>query len=568
MGHLPLDPLLAPSHVVVVGDADAAPDADAETTVLDPDVDPATLPDADLALVTSRSEIVAVVEALIDADVPAIVVTDDVPDRAWFDLVETATAADVALLGPEASFARPVEDIGAGLDESPDAGSVALVTEDQATLAGLTAEGVRRSLGFSLLLATGRHPTARAADAIETLEGDPATDVALVRPARIDRDFFETARDCSPALSLAVHAPNWSIADAPVPLGEDLLVRPAALRDATLAQAGVLTVDSVDRLLDLAPALAEQPLPDGDRVVIVSNAGGPGVMATDAVGTSRLSMADLADETVDALEEVIPDRAFAQNPLDLLADSDIEVFRGVLDAVLADPGVDAAVVISAPNPLFTFEELAEIVADARSRHESPVVTALMGGESTAAAAEHLRRVGIPNYFDPFQAVQVIAALADQRDAAARRRGERERAVAVSDLAVGRSASDLLTAAGLPDDDVADGVSVSVAGSTIDTMGPIVAVGLTDHAAVLDDVAVRVAPIGTREAVAMLDDLRGARLLKGARGTAAVDVDALAEAIARIGAIVDGLEGVREVSATLRAGEDGIAIDEASVDRHQ
>lgn len=569
MGHLALDSLLSPDRVVVVGADDASPTGTAsETEPVTPSAvadDPsATLvDDTDLAIVETAVDVERTVPALIDAGVGAILVTAAVERRTWFDLVAAATDAGVHLLGPEASIAVPRTGLGAGIDETFDAGTIGVVTEDGMTLSALAAEAATRHLGFSVALATGHHSTVRPADVLRALEDDEETTVVLTRPEQIDRDFFDAASTLSPEMALAVHAPKWASADEPLPLSDDATVAPDILRDAVLRQAGVLAVDSVDRLLDLAPALAEQPLPADDNVVIVSNAGGPGVMATDAVGTSRLSMADLADETVEALEAVIPERAYARNPLDLLADSDIQVFRGVLDAVLTDPGVDAAVVISAPNPLFTFEELADIVVDARSEHESPVVTALMGGESTRAAADQLRQVGIPNYFDPFQAVAVIASLADQRDAAAKRRTRERADVSIpvdkvrTRIERDDTADEILEAAGLDVDGGGDGVAVSVAVRTLPTLGPVVAVGVSEYTGILDDVAVRVAPPSVGEVRAMLDELRASQLLKGARGTEAVDVTALVESIQRLSAMVASLDEVDDVSATLHATADGV-----------
>ncbi|MFB6071093.1 MAG: acetate--CoA ligase family protein [Halanaeroarchaeum sp.] len=575
MGRPQLDSLLSPERVAVVGPsgriADVAPEIvalDTATVVRGARDD--WLATADLALVTDGTNVEATVPALIAVGVDTLLVAVDVPDRTWFGFVEQALDEGVELLGPDARLGRPATGLTAGIGETLAGGAVAVLTDDGPTLDALVAEGVDRSLGFSLALATGRHPTVRPADVVGSLDVDRETDVVLIRPERIDRDLYGAAGGASADLSVVVLAPKRACTDAPIDVGPALRVSPAALRDATLAQAGVVSVDSVDRLLDLAPALAEQPLPDGDRVVVVSNAGGPGVMATDAVGASRLTMADLAEATVERLEEALPDRAFARNPLDLLADSDIAAFRDVLDAVLTDPGVDAAVVISAPNPLFTFEELAEMIADARSRHDSPVVTALMGGGSTDSAAARLREVGIPNYFDPFQAVRVIAALADQRDAAARRRADVDASVAlpVDEIrtAIDRMADarDVVRLAGIPTESDTGGVTVSIGATRTSSLGPIVAVGVTEYADVLDDVAIRVAPIGPGEAHDALEDLRASQLLGGARGTAATDVDALADAISRVSAIPSPETGIDSVRVTVAVGERGVSICDADV----
>lgn len=574
MGDLSLDPLLSPDRVAVVGFDDVGVVASgAEMRRFEPErveSHDEWLAGADLAIVTTATDIATTVPILVDVGVGSVLVTTTVETTDWFELLEIALDADTALLGPDATLAVPDPGLRVNLDETVETGAVALVGEDPQTIRSLVAEGVSREIGFSTILATGPQATVRPADALRAFDADDATSVVLARPDRIDHDFFEGAADLSPEMALAVHAPKRACADEPVDTYSMGALAPAEIRDAVLEQAGALRVDSVDRLLDLAPALAEQPLPDGDGVVVVSNAGGPGVMATDAVGASRLSMAELADETVDRLNEVIPERAYARNPLDLLADSDIAVFSDVLDAVLTDPAVDAAVVISAPNPLFTFEAMADIVASARAEHESPVVTALMGGESTSEAASRLRSVGIPNYFDPFQAVAVLSALADQRDAAASRQTASAEPATIPVEAV-RSALEergepraLLEAAGISVGDGGEGVDVSVVATDHPQLGPIVVVGVEEYASVLNDMALRVVPAGDDEIRSMFDDLRSSQLLKGARGTEAIDVDGLVDAVRRVAAIPGALSQVETVSVTLRATRSGVSTVDAGL----
>ncbi|MGM0397969.1 MAG: acetate--CoA ligase family protein [Halobacteriota archaeon] len=578
MGDTALDSLLSPNRVSVVGPDDPAVAASAigESKTFDPK----TLAEigrhdwfvgTDLAIVTTTTGIESTVATLVDNDVGSVLVTVPVEDPRWFELVEVATAGDVDLIGPDAALVVPDLGLQANVDDAVESGAIALVGEDPQTIRSLVAEATHREIGFSTVLATGRHATVRPADAIAAFEADEDTSVVLARPERIDRSFYQAASTLSSGMALVVHAPKWACVDEPIDAGSLGTIDPADVRNAVLEQAGVLRVDSVDRLLDLAPALAEQPLPAGDDVVIVSNAGGPGVMATDAVGVSRLSMAELSEETVERLEAAIPDRAYARNPLDLLADSDIDVFSDVLDAVLTDQDVDAAVVISAPNPLFTFEEMAENVASARSEHESPVVTALMGGESTQAAASRLRAVGIPNYFDPFQAVAVLSALADQRDAATRRETEPASSapIPVGEVSTAIDAGDgaraVLAAAGLTGDRPENGVDVSVVARDLPHVGPVVAVGIAEYAAVLNDVALRVSPTSEDEVRSMFDDLRASQLLKGARGTEAVDVDTLVDAVLRIAAIPVAFSAVDTVDATVRASESGVGVTDASLD---
>jgi acyl-CoA synthetase (NDP forming) len=181
---------------------------------------------------------------------------------------------------------------------------------------------------------------------------------------------------------------------------------------AGLRQAGVLRADSVGELFDYASILAGQPLPDTDGVAIVTNAGGPGVMTTDAVGDAALDLATFEDGTRERLAGVLPAAANVYNPVDIIGDAPVERFAETLDIVLADDNVGMAVVLSCPTATLSFDALAEAVVDLQARHELPVAATLMGGSSTESAAARLAAAGIPTYFDPARAVDALGALAE------------------------------------------------------------------------------------------------------------------------------------------------------------
>jgi acetyltransferase len=228
-------------------------------------------------------------------------------------------------------------------------------------------------------------------------------------------------------------------------------------------------------------------------------------MATDAIGVkgnqrfpdhceaslrknSRLSLASFSDETVSTLQDALPDEANVYNPVDVIGDAEIDRFREAIDVALSDDGVGAAVVVSAPTAVLSFEELAEAVLDLQEKHDKPVVTCLMGGESAEAAAAALREGGIPNYFDPARGVRSLEALSEYRDIRestveppAEFDVDRERALEVlrtaekrGDNRLGVEAMDLLDAYGIPTPkgDVVDAPEDAVAAAQ-DIDGPVV-----------------------------------------------------------------------------------------------
>ncbi|MFC7044076.1 acetate--CoA ligase family protein [Halobacteriaceae archaeon GCM10025711] len=295
---------------------------------------------------------------------------------------------------------------------------------------------------------------------------------------------------------------------------------------AAMDRAGVLAVDSVTELVDVGSALAGLPVPPTDGLGVVTNAGGPGVMATDAVDGTRLAVASLGDDATAALDDLVPEAGSIRNPVDILADASLDRFRESLAAVLADDAVGGAVVLSAPSALFDFADLADIVVDVQQDEGKPVATALMGGASVRPAARRLAAAGIPNFFDPARAVRSLGALADYRAVRDRTDSPSTADVAVDegrvDLALAeRNGRALLDAYGVPTTSapVPDAIPTVLAAGRDDEFGPVVAFRLADEVVpAVDDVAVRLAPVSPTEADRMLDDLDTAPILRGARGT--------------------------------------------------
>jgi acetyltransferase len=198
----------------------------------------------------------------------------------------------------------------------------------------------------------------------------------------------------------------------------------------------------------------------------VTNAGGPGVMTTDAVGDSSLSLAEFTDGTLDALGERLPDGANIYNPVDIIGDASADRFEEALDVVLDDPSVGMAVVLACPTAPLDFEELAAITVDKQEAYDVPVAGVLMGGSSTRTAAGTLSDAGIPSYFDPARAVRSLEILSEYGESREhevveattfdvdreRARSILERAARRNSTRLGVEAMDLLDAYGIPTPD--------------------------------------------------------------------------------------------------------------------
>jgi acyl-CoA synthetase (NDP forming) len=259
-------------------------------------------------------------------------------------------------------------------------------------------------------------------DFLEAWGDDPDTNVVLgyLEGIEAGREFIDAAREVTQETPAVVVKSGRTEAGAQAASSHTgTIAGSEAAYEAGFQQAGVVRAENVQELFDFARALDGLPMPDSEQVAVVTNAGGPGVMATDAVGDSRLSMASFEDDTLDALEDSMPDEANVYNPVDVIGDADLGRFETALDTVLADDNVGCAVVLSAPTAVIDYQELAASVADLQAEYGKPVVTCLMGGERAEAAGEVLSEAGIPNYFDPARAVGSLDALAVQREVQSR-----------------------------------------------------------------------------------------------------------------------------------------------------
>ncbi len=178
---------------------------------------------------------------------------------------------------------------------------------------------------------------------------------------------------------------------------------------AAFKRAGVVRADTFEELFDYATVLSMQPLPKGDRVLIITNAGGPGTMAADAVENAGMQVAELANNTATALRSRLPKAASVGNPVDVLGDADPARYADALDAAQDDDLVDAIIVLLTPQAMTKPVETARAIA-AKLRHDKPVLAAFLGGKGVMPSRAELLAVGLPNYPSPERAVGALKAM--------------------------------------------------------------------------------------------------------------------------------------------------------------
>lgn len=192
--------------------------------------------------------------------------------------------------------------------------------------------------------------------------------------------------------------------------------------EAAFDQSGVIRANTMEELFDYALAFAYQPLAPGDRVAIVTNAGGPGIITTDAIERAGLRLAELTPETVAALMAGLPPTANVHNPIDVIGDARADRYRIGIAAAIADPNVDALLVLFTPQAGSEPEETARAIAELCAGQPKPVLASYMGAVSLGPALAILQEHRIPNYAFPERAVSALAAMVRQREWVGRDRG--------------------------------------------------------------------------------------------------------------------------------------------------
>jgi len=180
--------------------------------------------------------------------------------------------------------------------------------------------------------------------------------------------------------------------------------------DAIFYQTGIQRVEGIDKLFNCAIAFAKQPVPKGNRIAIVTNAGGPGIMATDAAIRHNLKIAELSEETRKKLKKVLPRTASIQNPVDVIGDATHERYEAAIRYVLLDENVDGAIVILAPQAMTDIRETAEIVPRVVKDIDKPVLCSFMGIVDVSEGIRYLEEHGIPNYAFPEAAVRSMSSM--------------------------------------------------------------------------------------------------------------------------------------------------------------
>ncbi|HET98244.1 MAG TPA: CoA-binding protein [Desulfurivibrio alkaliphilus] len=329
-------------------------------------------------------------------------------------LASLCTARQARMLGPNclglinsrhrmnASFAAKM----------PTPGNISVISQSGALATAILDLAAGRHLGLAKLISIGNKADISEVDLLSALTTDPDSRViiAYLEDISSGEEFIKAATETSSQKPVVILKSGTTAAGQQAASSHTGVLAGADIAyGAAFRRSGVIRADTFESLFDYATAFAMQPLPAGDRVLIITNAGGPGTMAADAVEQAGMKVAVLDSNTAAALRSKLPRAASVGNPIDVLGDAEPERYATVLTAAQNDPAVDAIVVILTPQAMTRPAETARAIA-ACLKGDKPVVAAFMGGEDVLPGRAELVAAGLPDYPSPERAVAALKAM--------------------------------------------------------------------------------------------------------------------------------------------------------------
>jgi acetyltransferase len=345
----------------------------------------------------------------------------------------------------------------------PAPGEVAFISHSGALGAAMIDWAKQAGFGFSTVVSLGNQMDVTESDVLAAL-ADKVTSKVITMYLEGLKDGQKFIRNASAAAAkkpvIALKVGRSEAGQKAAASHTGALAGANQAFEAAFRKAGILPARTTEEMFQWARMFAQAPLPKGNRLAILTNAGGPGVTAADAITGTGLAMAEWSAETRERLAGLLPAAASMNNPVDMLASASPEVYAACLEALLTDEGVDLALVIAPPPPMFRAEDIAAALADVIRKSEKPVAVAMMGSDLVAEGVRQLRADGIPDYAFPEEAVSCLGALwrytemrnkADQRlpIPLAEQRPETSRLQGDGGFADPVEVFDLLAAYGLP-----------------------------------------------------------------------------------------------------------------------
>jgi acetyl coenzyme A synthetase (ADP forming)-like protein len=334
-------------------------------------------------------------------------------------LAEIASRYGMRIIGPNClGLIDTLSALNATFSPSmPRRGDIAIMSQSGALLVAILDWAVAQEVGFSRVVSLGNKADVDEVDILEAWGEDPHSKViaAYLEGVEDGKRFMEVARRVTLKMPVVVIKAGTTESGArAVSSHTGSLAGSEKAYDAALRQSGIVRAHSMEDLFDYSFAFSKQPLIKGNRIAVVTNGGGAGIMASDEVERVGLKMASLSVETIERLRERLPPEANIYNPVDCLGDADAERYGYALETVLNDENVDGVIAAFTTQVVVQAEDFAWAIVERAKRYEKSILASFMGGEISQAGIKILRENGIPNYHFPERAVGAMRAMDRRR----------------------------------------------------------------------------------------------------------------------------------------------------------
>lgn len=374
----------------------------------------------DLAVIaTPAGTVPGVIRECADADVPAAIIISagfrEIGERGAAlerEILEDARRGGMRIVGPNClGLMSPHDKLNASFAKAmARPGHIGFISQSGALCTAILDWAEKEVVGFSAFVSVGSMLDVGWGDLIQYLGDDPKTRSIILYMESVGdaRSFLSAAREIALSKPIIVIKPGRTQAAAKAAASHTgALTGQDDVLDAAFRRCGVLRVDTIAELFYLAEALDKQPRPKGPKLTILTNAGGPAVLATDALLTNGGQLAELSPDTITKLDAFLPPHWSHQNPIDILGDASAERYVKAVDLAIKEPMSDGTLVILAPQAMTDPAAVAQQLAELPKTSTKPLIASWMGGVDVAAGEAILNEAGIPAYPYPDSAARVF-----------------------------------------------------------------------------------------------------------------------------------------------------------------
>ncbi|MCD4674567.1 MAG: acetate--CoA ligase family protein [Desulfobacula sp.] len=299
----------------------------------------------------------------------------------------------------------------------PSPGNVSFISQSGALCTAVLDYAADKGFGFSKFISIGNKADVDELDLLRYYHNDPDTDVVMIYMEELSRsaeEFITEVRQMTsgtnPTNVIAIKSGSSDAGAKAAASHTGALAGSDALYDAIFTMSGILRCATVNQLFDYAQAFAANKYPTGDKIAIITNAGGPGIIATDMSEQSGLKLAKFSEETIRELKKYLPSTANFYNPVDVIGDAAKDRYEKTLTTVLSDRGVDAALIILTPQSMTDAIGTAEAIVNIARNSIKPIVCSFMGVVDVSDGVKLLQKHKIPVYQFPESAARSLGAL--------------------------------------------------------------------------------------------------------------------------------------------------------------